>query len=174
MADEEEHKAIFEEMTKCQSAFGQFVLDFSKAEFCLYLVLMAMTRLPDATARAVFSGVRAKAMSQYINTIIANTQPSGEANPKVKQLQRAMGQMNVIDGTRNQLVHGGLGSFTRDGMVVTNELRVSRYENFQTYVISSKELRDISIDLSHIASHFHVYTVSLIQTGFGGNAASAA
>jgi len=160
---EEVMRATHEEMMKCQSAFGQFILDFSQAEWCLYLILLAMTRLPDAMARALFSGTRAKSIGQFINAYISNTHPEGEEPPKIKQLQAAIQQLNIIDGTRSQLVHSGIGSFTRNGMVVSNEGRVSRYEHKHTFIISSKEIDDMSFDLSQISGYFHTYAFSLLN-----------
>jgi hypothetical protein len=155
-----------EEMMKFHSAFGQFILSFSQSEGMLYSVLVAMTGAPDPIARAIFSGVRARGMCDFIKAILANTQLPNEESPETNTLRKCMEQLLAINTARDQLVHHGMNSFTPDGVTVNNSMRVSRYANFEQYSVNSKELEFMNRDLGYLTSYFFIYGMSLKDSKF--------
>lgn len=137
------------------SAFGRFMLAWTDAEAELYLVLRHYAKVSDPIARAIFSGVRASGMIDFVRSIAENTELTG---PRMDDLNFVLPQIKTIGTQRDHIVHFTYSnSFGWDTEPqrrrISNALRANRYTNTWVKKINSHHLDDMTADLSRIQHH---------------------
>jgi hypothetical protein len=138
-------------------ALGEFIHRFARVEQQVAYTLTLYTKLPIETARAVFSGVRAKDAFSLIDRIRETRGLEID-----EDWLRAKAQFGVINSVRNDIVHLGAILEGHDQLQISNKSRTIP-SLVKTTPISAKELNAMSVDLSVISET--LYAHQLIETG---------
>lgn len=139
-----------------ERAFGQLMIAWADAEKEAYHVLIAYAGVTDAVARALFSGTRMKAITDFIKAIDFNAPLPIDRSA---DLAHVFTQIGLINDIRNHLVHYSSQSYSYNDpthRVVANQ-RPSRYGNVTGYEVSPKIIDQITQDLYAIANHLNMH-----------------
>ena len=140
-----------------ERAFGQFLIAWADAEREMYHVLLAYSGVTTAVGRAIFSGVRMKAMMDYIRSIDNNAPLPLDRST---DLAHVFSQIGLINAIRDHLVHHSSQSYSytkgTPARVVANT-RASRFGNAQGYEVTPEVLEQLTQDLCAIANHLNTH-----------------
>ena len=157
----EQLKGVDAEQLKFESALGRFTLTWSDTEAMIYRVLVRYAGVTDAVARAIFSGTRAKVMTDYIKAIAHNTEMHED---RLADLEFVFAQVTAINSLRDHVTHFGSAELLiwrePSSRVLTNRERVSRIGKAVAKEVGSKTLDDMTFDLQGINNHLNVHWVS--------------
>ena len=135
-------------------AVGRMSLSWADLEHQLYRVLVHYAGVSDPVARALFSGTRAKAMSDNIVAILQNTKAS---EPRKSHFQTLAAQIGTINTMRDMVTHSaGLnwGGVSTDGKIPKRQIsdisRIKRIENAKFLEIDDTTLGDMCKDMTTI------------------------
>jgi len=134
-------------------ALGEFAHIFSRVEMFMHFVLRWHTKTSVDIARAVFSGVRIDAASQFLGRLATN----GNITPEEwAELKPVLDQLGLIGKRRNNIFHYGAEAIAEGRGFVTNALMAITEDRIQSFPISPEVLRDMTIDLRKILVHLRI------------------
>jgi hypothetical protein len=137
---------------------GEFIDGFARAERDMYAVLRWHTKTQDQIARAVFSGVRADATTDFLRRLAtAGVMPPGEW----ELLGPVTTQLKTISDARNLILHYGAEQIAEGAGIASNKAIALNDEAAKSIPISPDILRDMTQDLRKIRIHLRVRHVGL-------------
>ncbi len=139
------------------NALGHLTIAWASAEDELYRVLLKYALVSDAVGRAIFSGIRASVMMDFIRNIAHNTEMEKE---RIEDLEFVFMQMSAINTMRDRLVHFSTGSYSYPSSnpkqrVLTNHTRVSRYGKAFEHLVDPDTIDNMVVDLHTISNHLN-------------------
>jgi hypothetical protein len=132
-------------------ALGRFVEGYAELEQAMSGLLWNLTKISTPIARAVFSGVRAEAASQYINRIFEATKVEP---PWRAAFQEVCSRLGPITEARNLIIHHETRRKRRSGdAVVTNKRVALNQKRLRERPMSATILDEMTADLDKIVAH---------------------
>jgi len=146
-----------EEDNAYELALGRLTIAWATAEHELYRVLLNYSGVSDAVGRAIFSGIRASVMIDYIRSIAHNTEMD---EYRLNDLEFIFSQIRSINKMRDRLVHFSTDSYSYPPSnpkqrVLTNQVRVSRYGKEFVHIVDKKIIENMVYDLHGISNHLN-------------------
>lgn len=138
-------------------ALGRFVDAFSMAEHNLKFALAAFAEIPRDVAQAIFSGTRTADAVAFIRRVSESRGKDISAD-----LDAALTQMTVINGTRNEIVHYGASQYGTELMMTNAAHTIERQRRFVRF--SVEDIDTMSADLAAISARF---TLVLVESSLG-------
>lgn len=137
-------------------ALGRFMIAWADAEAEVYRVLVAYSGVTNAVARAIFSGLHAKTMTDFIQHIAHNT---NMAEDRRQDLEYVFPQLAAINTMRDHLAHHTTGSYnSKDAKTrVVANMRSNRFGKNKGYEISADTINAMTWDLYGIANHLNMH-----------------
>lgn len=127
-------------------------------EALMQRTLWRVAGVSDATAKAVFSGVRTDAAMQYINRVAAAERWSVASKATLQMIFSQLGQINKL---RNNILHyGATEGDEQDTWIISNKRFAHLPENISQQAISWETLDSARYDLDKIEYHL----IFLVQT----------
>jgi len=144
---------------KYAQALGFLSIAWATAENELYRVLLHYSQVSDAVGRAIFSGIRASVMMDYIKSIAHNTQME---KVRLEDLEFVFEQMAAINKMRDRLIHFSMYSYSYPSSnpkqrLLTNETRASRYGKAFQYLVEPETIENMIFDLHGISNHLNMH-----------------
>lgn len=174
-APDDVYKAIKEEHEEFQKALGALTLAWSDTEKVIRLTLSHYAGVTPEVARALFSGTRAKAAMDMIESISHNTNLE---EVRLDDLRDVFPVIRSINTMRDFLVHHVDGSLIESDdndprmRKLSNRSATSRAGKGRTYWVSSALIHDMCHDLTEccwrLLAHREV-TNHPFQRGFGNS-----
>lgn len=125
-------------------ALGRFIHHFAKIEDALLALLWHESGVPDAVARAIFTGFRLEATKDAINRCRSVAGKKEDAT-----LKRAFAQLTVINASRNLILHYEPET-TRDWQEKRSNWRQRLVGNETELLVSPEMLEQMIQDLQII------------------------
>jgi hypothetical protein len=98
------------------AALGKFIASYAMAEHGIHLLARALTRLSDAKARIIFSGMRLGDLTDRIRGLLRASKASEK---RCREVDACLVQLGLIADQRNKIVHRFI-SYSAGAIVVTN------------------------------------------------------
>jgi hypothetical protein len=98
------------------AALGRFIASYALAEQQVHLLARHLTRLTDAKARIVFSGMRLGELSERIRGLLKVTKATAK---RYNEIDHCLQQLDLIAPQRNNLVHRFV-RYSEGKIIVTN------------------------------------------------------
>ena len=137
-------------------ALGKFIHEFSGMESLLHELAIRVAGVSDNLGKAIFSGLRIDNAKDALNRMY---EASGDQAAK-DRMAPVFAQIGAIAGMRNNIVHWGAQSVSRDdgfeGLLVSNARIAHTKERLRTFVVSAEMLTDMRVDISKISMHLLV------------------
>lgn len=107
-------------MARYRHALGEFIHDFAWLEVCLVHLLCAVAGIDDKLGPALFSGARAETLTGFIRKCYVAQ--DRQIDP---YLDRALAQVTVLNGARNEVVHFTTFAIedSEDAVLATDQFR---------------------------------------------------
>jgi len=138
-------------------ALGDFVQMFSQVETALADALQATAKLAPDVGNALLSGARnVETAIGLMGRVLDVKHIQGIKRDIIRYV---IGQLSVINGTRNSILHHGY-IIKRGRFVVSNRQAVHLTSRIRTIVVSSAILDDMTDDLSRILGILTIHCVS--------------
>jgi hypothetical protein len=124
------------------AALGTFITSYAGAEHQVHLLARHLTRLNDAKARIVFSGMRLGDLAERIRGLLRVTRAKSE---RFNEADTCLKQLDLIASQRNNLVHRFV-MFTGEAIEVTNIVIAKSIENPETQTFSMADFENMESD----------------------------
>jgi len=133
-------------------ALGRFVDAFAAAEGATQLVLWHYAKLPTSVALALLSGVRG---DDVLNRMRRLVETGDVQQSDWVDLEPTLQQFNLINGTRDAILHYGAQAKSDGERYVTNALKAHTRQKIRAFSISAEILADMTHDVRKIIVHLH-------------------
>jgi hypothetical protein len=138
-----------------ERALGRLTIAWAEAEAELYRVLVNYSETRDPIARALFSGLRARDIVEYIRAIAHNTEMAAD---RVEDLEYVFEQLSAINTMRDHLVHHATDSFAyNDPKKRVVAKRKAKYGFAVGYEIGAETIDAMTYDLYGIHNHLNMH-----------------
>jgi|SRR5882757_1007061 len=139
-----------------ERALGQFVIAFADAELELRRVLIHYSGVTNPVARALFSGVRAKGIVDFLNSIIENTAMPFDRR---SDLEHVFEHLHRIIPMRDHLIHHVSDNYSFDvpGNRIVANARTTRIGKAKGYIVNAKTIRQMTWDLYGIMNSLNMH-----------------
>lgn len=135
-------------------ALGEFVAEFTEIEAAMQAALWHLTKVSNATARAVFSGLRADDACNKI-TRIGDVENWNEA--KRADWQMISSHLGILRTLRNDILHYGAEWQAENEWIVTNRDYVHREDKVKNTPITVELLAHATSDLRKLSMHLFFF-----------------
>ena len=140
------------------ASLGQFIDQFARIEFVIFLVLARLSKMDGNSAKAVLSGFRMKEAASLIRRLFEVQKHSWQAKREIGQVLTQLG--HIIDA-RNDIIHYGAQIRTNPkALVVTNRLTALTDSRIRERVVSPEMLEQMTADLIKINYHLLPYLLN--------------
>jgi hypothetical protein len=122
------------------AALGRFIAAYANAEAQVHILARRLTKLNDAKARIVFSGMRIGDLADRIRGLFRVADASTK---RYSEIDGCLRQLDLIGTQRNNLVHRFV-NYQKGGIIATNIVTsksISTHE-FDTFTIADPENMD--------------------------------
>ena len=138
---------------KYYEALGRFTHWFAKMESAIALSLWFYARTPHPIAKAVFSGVRVKEASSFMNRIADATSLAADTRTDLREV---LLQATALNDVRNQIMHFGAANIAEGRGYVSNALKAVSEDKITSFPISPEILADLTADCRKIIFHLRL------------------
>jgi len=128
------------------AALGRFVVSYANAEHQVHLFARDLTRLSDAKARIVFSGMRLGDLSERIRGLLRVAEISTK---RYTEADACLQQLDLIATQRNNLVHRFV-QYHNKRILVTNVVIAKSVETAEEQVFTKDDLEHMDEDCAAI------------------------
>jgi hypothetical protein len=130
---------------------GEVITNYTFVELFLNIVIVRLSKIDVAIAKAMFLPLRVDAATNYLNRLIEMKIIKGWQATRLNSILQHLGQISRV---RNDIVHLGLSNydFKQNELLLTNRLW-ARKGNLRSTKISINKLREINHDLLVVLLH---------------------
>lgn len=128
------------------AALGRFIAAYAMAEHQVHILARRLTRVSDAKARIVFSGMRLGDLSERIRGLLRATKSSTKRNDEVDKCLR---QLDLIATQRNNLVHRFV-QYSDGKITVTNIIISKSIETYEYHTFTVSDFENMDSDCAAI------------------------
>jgi hypothetical protein len=84
------------------AAYGRFIANYAAAEQAVHFLARRLSRLTDAKARIIFSGMRLSDLAERVRGLLRVTNSTSK---KYNEIDACLTQLDLISDERNKLIH---------------------------------------------------------------------
>jgi len=134
------------------AALGRFIASYAIAEHQVHLLARHLTRLNDAKARIIFSGMRLNDLAERIRGLLRTTRATEK---RYNEVDNCLRQLDLIATQRNNIVHRFV-LYTHGQIEVTNIIISKSIDVSERQMFKINDFENMDSDCAAITIRFRI------------------